>query len=209
MSVSYTHEGTPLILGGDELKIYHTGNVILNMFNPASSKWDANKYWGTKKLVDNKTEFTVEGFLMFDWKEIVAKDIVVTNEFTVSWIDLESLELASRYLNAVINFHNFTVDEDNIKTYEPIACQFDIRDTSELFYKGVRFSAPTRYNGQTGIRVWKPEDIKEGLIRTYDPKLPIQPWHKEAVANIQKAIDLYTLAVPNIPIRKRGKNKEA
>ena len=212
MSGNYTHEGTPIIVCGDELKIYHGGLVIKNVFCPRTKEWDACKHWGSMKLIDAKTEFTTDGFLMFNWDEIANKDLVINEKFEVSHIDMEALELNSRYLHAIIDMHDFLVDENNIATYEPVKCEFNAKDTNLLFYKGVEFSAPTRWNQETCIRPLDAGGYKgtceAGRLAEYDPALKEQKWFKNTMVNINKAVELYKEAVPNIPIRHRRKKGE-
>jgi hypothetical protein len=212
MSGNYTHEGTPIIVGGDELKIYHGGLVIKNMFDPRTNKWDAGKHWGTMKLIDAKTDFTTDGFLMFNWEEIVNKDLVINEQFNVSHIDMEVLEMNSRFLHAVIDMHDFLVDDNNIKVYEPVKCEFNTKDINCLYYKGIQFTAPARWSKEIGIRHIDNSSYKDALnsqhIFEYDPALKEQKWHRGSLANINKAVELYKEAVPNIPIRHRRKKGE-
>lgn len=208
MPKGYTHEGTPLIVS-HELMVYHTGTTILTMFNPRTNKWDAQKYWGGMKLLDDKTEFTTEGFMMFNWNEIVSKGIVVSDNFNVSSIDLEQTKLHSQYANAILSFHDFHVNKETVKNYKPIKIQFDTQSVSDVYMQGLELSVPYRWNESFSIRKFEiTADHLKGRIQVYDPDLEEQVWHQSSMANIKRAMELYQAAIPNIPVRHRKKKGE-
>lgn len=207
MSKGYTHEGTPVLVSHDGLQIYHSGTTILTMYSPRTNKWCACKRWGGVKILDNKTDFTTEGFMMFNWDEIVNKDLVVTKEYSTYTIDLEALEKGSRYVNAVLKHHDFLVDEETVKNYEPIKCEFDANNQADFHLDGVELSTPARWRAEFTFHKWSAEHHRSDRIKIYDPALKVQSWHEETMENIRTAMKLYEAAIPNIPVRYRNKKK--
>jgi hypothetical protein len=210
---NYTHEGTPVLAGGDALRVYHSGDTILTLFNPRTGKFDAGKYWNLS-LLDAKTEFDHKGFMMFDWHDIVAKNLVINEDYTCFKVDMEQLEKSSRFLSAVIDQHEFGVNEEEVLKFPATKCLFDCGDTTSLLYKNLLITAPHGYAANFEVRKAEEDQASKRIGyggRTwmeYDPSLKVQAWHEKSMEVVKKVMESYKISVPNIPIRKRGKKED-
>jgi hypothetical protein len=211
MSNNYTHEGT-VVLSGSSVMVYHSGDTILTMYDPHRNRWSAQKRWDLQ-LVDGKTPFDHKGFMMFDWHDIVSKELAINKEFSVNRIDMERLVMGARYANAVVRHHDYLVDKDTVGNYDPIKCVFDANSIEDIYVDGVKITVPNAsWKGvEFNIRKASKEELDRSTtswgknLQQYDPDLKDQEWVGTSMEQLHKVWELYKQAIPNIPVRKRGK----
>lgn len=191
------HRGTPIIVNSD-LCIYHdiTKSDRMIYYHPVRNdllRQLINRY--SKPQFINGDEFNPKGIVSFPWQAIVQKNIRITKEFDVSFVD--GLEERSRLIGLlemvpaswpVIDLK----DPSTLKDLAPQKCFLGTRNDGSANSLDGKFCVNVGYRGIEILKLADPISFNDtdGYIM-YDPAQTAWPWEKDTVPRIEQVIAKY------------------
>jgi len=195
------HRGTPVLMDGDRLYIYHKGGTEgsdrLKFFNVSSGEIQVKikSAWAIH-TIDGK-DFDPASMISYDWHKVLPPDMYL-RELNVTHVG--KVAERSKYLHllrmAPIDWprkgKRKELDTDVIATWDPLPCLFH-PGTSQVMADG--YSIDDSYRG-ADINGYDQDDIKGTM--TFDPKLTVQKWQIDTVKAIEAALAKYERKVSGV-----------